>query len=229
MPRRQILTNEEKVSLLAIPDDNIILTRISYLGEQDIALINKHRKAANRFGFAVLLCYLRSVGFPPDKDRAPHDGILSRVSIRLKLPSKLWDEYAAREATRWEHLAELYRYLNLSPFNQAKQQACIQELLPHAMRTDRALLLAEEMMTWLSRNQVVFPSVEVIERANCRGDHSCRQRSVFSSCFSFNSATPGSTGCVIAYRGWAAFKACMVIATTRKKYRERCPPAHRAA
>ncbi|EMI4530867.1 DUF4158 domain-containing protein, partial [Escherichia coli] len=29
----------------------------------------------------------------------------------------LWPEYASREQTRWEHLTELYRYLELSPFS----------------------------------------------------------------------------------------------------------------
>ncbi len=58
MPRRQILSSEEQERLLVIPDDEIILTRMCFLNEPDIALINKHRRPANRLGFAVLLCYL---------------------------------------------------------------------------------------------------------------------------------------------------------------------------
>ena len=57
MPRRQILSSEEQERLLVIPDDEIILTRMCFLNEPDIALINKHRRPANRLGFAVLLCY----------------------------------------------------------------------------------------------------------------------------------------------------------------------------
>ena len=39
MPRRQILSSEEQERLLVIPDDEIILTRMCFLNEQDIALI----------------------------------------------------------------------------------------------------------------------------------------------------------------------------------------------
>ena len=70
MPRRQILSSEEQERLLVIPDDEIILTRMCFLNEPDIALINKHRRPANRLGFAVLLCYLRGPGFIPDKSSA---------------------------------------------------------------------------------------------------------------------------------------------------------------
>lgn len=51
MPRRQILSSEEQECLLVIPDDEIILTRMCFLNEPDIALINKHRRPVNRHGF----------------------------------------------------------------------------------------------------------------------------------------------------------------------------------
>lgn len=153
MPRRQILSSEEKERLLIVPDDDVFLTRMCFLSEHDLALINKHRRPANRLGFAVLLCYLRGPGFPPDKSISPHDGVVFRLAAHLKVQSDLWAEYASREVTRWEHLAELYRYLELSPFNRALQKTCIRHLYPHAMRTDRGFLLAEEMLSWLHNNR----------------------------------------------------------------------------
>ena len=63
MPRRQISSIEEKENRLVIPDDDIILTRISFLNDQDISLINKHRKPENRCGFVIMLCYLGGPGF----------------------------------------------------------------------------------------------------------------------------------------------------------------------
>lgn len=32
------------------------------------------------------------------------------------------------------------------------------------MRTDKGVMLAEEMLSWLHNNNVIFPSVDVIER-----------------------------------------------------------------
>lgn len=46
MPRRQILSSEQKERLL--PDDDVLLTRMCFLSEQDLALINKHRRPENR-------------------------------------------------------------------------------------------------------------------------------------------------------------------------------------
>lgn len=42
---------------------------MAYFSEQDLAFINAHRKPASRFGFTVLLCYLKNIGFAPDKNR----------------------------------------------------------------------------------------------------------------------------------------------------------------
>ena len=71
MARRQILSLSERESLLALPDDELTLTRMAYFSEHDLALICAHRKPASRFGFAVLLCYLKNVGFAPDKKIPP--------------------------------------------------------------------------------------------------------------------------------------------------------------
>jgi hypothetical protein len=71
------------------------------------------------------------------------------LGLRLrKLQPDLWAEYASREVTRWEHLAELYRYLELS-LSTGRCKTCIRHLYPHAMRTDKGFLLAEEMLSWL--------------------------------------------------------------------------------
>jgi|GEM_PF-6424968 len=53
--------------------NELTLTRMAYLSEHDLALINAYRKPASRFGFAVLLCYLKNVGFAPDKKIPPQD------------------------------------------------------------------------------------------------------------------------------------------------------------
>ena len=88
-------------------------------------------------GFAVLLCYLWRPEFLPDKSISPHDGVVSRLAAHLKLQYDFWAEYTSREVTRWEHLAELYRCPEWSPFNWGQQKNCIRHLYPHAMRIDR--------------------------------------------------------------------------------------------
>lgn len=89
MARRQILSQSERESLLALPDDELTLTRMAYFSEHDLALINAHRKPASRFGFAILLCYLKNVGFAPDKKTPPSDALLKPIANRLKLADGL--------------------------------------------------------------------------------------------------------------------------------------------
>lgn len=93
MARRQILSLSERESLLALPDDELTLTRMAYFSEHDLALISAHRKPASRFGFAVLLCYLKNVGFAPDKKISPSDALLKHIASRLKLTGDLWPAY----------------------------------------------------------------------------------------------------------------------------------------
>ncbi|QGH61973.1 DUF4158 domain-containing protein [Serratia proteamaculans] len=114
MARSQILSLSERESLLALPDDKLTLTRMAYFSEHDQALINAHRKPASRFGFAVLFCYLKNVGFAPDKKYHPLTLCRSRASAGLNSPRILG--WLAFHTTRHEHLTELYRYLGLKAF-----------------------------------------------------------------------------------------------------------------
>lgn len=135
MARRQILSLSERKSLLALPDDELTLTRMAYFSEHDLALISAHRKPASRFGFAVLLCYLKNVGFSPDKKIPPSDVLL-----------------------------KLYHYLGVKAFTGKIQQDCITHLLPMATHTDKGILLAEELLVWLRKNNVIIPAIDVGER-----------------------------------------------------------------
>jgi hypothetical protein len=58
---------------------------MAYFSEHDLALISVHRKPASRFGFAVLLCYLKNVGFAPDKKSHPLMRCWKHIASRLKL------------------------------------------------------------------------------------------------------------------------------------------------
>ena len=55
MPRRQILSSDEKERLLIVPDDDILLTRMCFLSEQDLVLINKHRSCTTTTLFSLPL------------------------------------------------------------------------------------------------------------------------------------------------------------------------------
>ncbi|CDM88004.1 protein of unknown function [Xenorhabdus bovienii] len=151
--------------MLALPEDELTLTRMTYFSEQDVALINAHRKSENKMGFAVLLFCLRSIGFIPDIN-SPHPvSLLKSIASRLNLSDEFWQDYALGRDTTWrEHLTELYRYINLRTFTKQIQQDCIGHLIPLATRTDKGILLAEELLDYFQQNCIIISGMEVLDR-----------------------------------------------------------------
>ncbi len=162
---------------------------MAYFSEQDLAFINAHRKPASRFGFAVLLCYLKNIGFAPDKKSSPPAELLRVIGNRLKLSAELWQEYiSGRDTTRREHLSELYRYLELKAFNGALQKECIQYLLPQSTRTDRGILIAEELLKYLHQRRIIVPGIDVVERT-CAEAMTLGDKAVYTTLNTHLSAT----------------------------------------
>lgn len=61
-------------------------------------------------------------------------------------------------------MRELYRYLELKAFNDTLQKECIRHLLPLSTRTDRGILIAEELLKYLHQQQIIIPGIDVLER-----------------------------------------------------------------
>ena len=62
MPRRDILSPEQRIDLFALPRDEGELIRLYTLSQHDLAQVRRNRGEHNRLGFAVLLCHLRYPG-----------------------------------------------------------------------------------------------------------------------------------------------------------------------
>jgi hypothetical protein len=60
MPRRSLLTQDERSVLLAFPTDEDELIRRYTFSETDLSIIHQRRGKQNRLGFAVQLCYTKS-------------------------------------------------------------------------------------------------------------------------------------------------------------------------
>jgi TnpA family transposase len=59
MPRRELLTLDEREKLLAIPQEESERIRHYTLSRADLGFIHQHRWVRNRLGVAVQLCVLR--------------------------------------------------------------------------------------------------------------------------------------------------------------------------
>ncbi|MGJ8624137.1 MAG: Tn3 family transposase [Yoonia sp.] len=107
MPRRDILTERQRSSLLDLPTGEMSLLRHYTLSDEDLEHINERRRPENRLGFALQLCALRYPGRALSPGEViPHD-VLAFIGTQLGLTGDALLSYAARRQTRQEHLEAL--------------------------------------------------------------------------------------------------------------------------
>ncbi len=114
MPRRSLLSEAERNSLLVLPESQDDLIQQYSFTDADLALIRQRRGAVNRLGFAVQMCLLRYPGYALASDTALPDPVLHWIAKQVHSDASAWPEYGEREKTRNEHLHELRAYLGLS-------------------------------------------------------------------------------------------------------------------
>lgn len=163
MPRRSILSAAERESLLALPEAEEELIRHYGLSESDLAIIGQRRGAANRLGFAVLLCYLRFPGVTLGVNAPPFAPLLRLVAAQLKTSPQKWDEYSRRRQTRREHLVELQKTFGFQPFGASHRRQAVHALAELAWQTDKAIVLAGALIENLRRQAVILPALNAIE------------------------------------------------------------------
>jgi TnpA family transposase len=109
MPRRTLLSAEQRARLFAVPTDQAAMARHYVLDAADLARVRSKRRAGNRLGFAVQLCLLRHPGGSLGLGERPPKTMLAFVAEQLGVPPANLAGYAGRDQTRREHLAELRR------------------------------------------------------------------------------------------------------------------------
>ena len=100
MPRRSILSAQEKQTLLALPDTQDDFIRHYSLSEDDLSIIGQKRSDANRLGFAIGLCYMRYPSIILGVNESPHPTLLDFVAKQLNVNPNYWQDYGIREVTR---------------------------------------------------------------------------------------------------------------------------------
>lgn len=164
MPRRSVLTATEREQLLAFPDDAQQRIQHYTLSDSDLAMIRERRGQGNRLGFALQLCYLRFPGRALFIGEVPNSELLEMLSQQLGIPVQRWDDYGQRVQTRVEHLSELKTLLGLRTFALADYRRWIGDLAELAQRSDRGMVLAEALLEGLRAENVIIPTLDVLER-----------------------------------------------------------------
>ena len=164
MPRRSLLSNEQRTRLFAVPVDHAEMAKHYVLSADDLALVRAKRRSVNRLGFAVQLCLLRYPGLGMEPAEQPPEAMIVFVARQLGMRHVNFANYAQRDQTRREHAVELQRYLGLQSFGLMDWRACLRVGADAAWATDRGEPIVQAMLAHLRISGVVLPPATVLER-----------------------------------------------------------------
>src|SRR6516162_5373639 len=126
MPRRSLLSAEQRTRLFAIPVDHAEMAKHYVLSADDLALVRAKRRAVNRLGFSIQLCLLRYPGQGLGPDEHPPETMIIFVARQLGVSPTVFAAYALRDQTHREHAVELQLHLRLRNFGLVDWRACLQ-------------------------------------------------------------------------------------------------------
>ncbi len=176
MGRRQLLTNEERQTLLGVPPDPDIMARHYTFTRSDHELITSRRGAANQLGFAVQLALLRHPGRALAQVDEPIDVLVAWLAAHLEVPVAAFAEYARRPQTMTDHARLLAATLGLRPAGRADLPVMIEAAAQSAWSTDRGAPIVAGVIAALHAGQIILPAPAVIERCAIAGRARARKR-----------------------------------------------------
>ncbi len=162
----RLLTAEQRDAFVRIPADlsERDLGRFYTLSARDLEIIGRHRRAANRLGFAVHLGLLRFPGRTlADVPEIP-ERVVEYIAQQVDVDPALFAQYGERDNTIFEHLDELRREFGFQNCGWPQLHALGQELMPLALESDRSLPLIETGVERLRAQQIIAPGMTTLER-----------------------------------------------------------------
>jgi TnpA family transposase len=133
--------------------------------DDDLTLIKQRRRNHNRLGFAVQLAYLRFPGRTWAANEEVSPLLVSYVASQLKVnPMSIVQYGQDREATRYEHLAELEKVCGFRPFTKREYRELAVWLLPIARKTDTGTVLVSSLIEEMRSRKIIIPALSTVER-----------------------------------------------------------------
>jgi hypothetical protein len=176
MPVRQMLSPQTRAELFDPPPDPAAIVRHYTFSTEDLALIRRRRRAANRLGFAVHLAYLRFPGRAVGADENPPEGMIGFIAAQIGCDPFAFAAYARRDETRWEHLSELQTYLGVRPFRRDDYRAAAGVALAEATGTDRGDTIVAAIVAHLRERLILLPVPVTLEKIGLAARARARKR-----------------------------------------------------
>lgn len=164
MPRRELLTKPQRLAFTELASDEREIVRHYTLSAEELAMIDRRRGDPNRLGFAVMLCYVRFPGRTLRQDEQPPLAMLTFIADQLKIEATSFGDYAERDKTRREHLAEIQAVVGYRVFSRTIYRDLSAWLLPAALATEKGSALTGMVLDELRSRLVIVPPLAVIAR-----------------------------------------------------------------
>lgn len=166
MATRELLSDIQRIQFTQIPIDitDRDIVRYYTFNTDDLKVINSRRRVHNRLGMAVQLCYLRFPGRVWELGEKVPNSILYYVASQLSVKPKFFKQYAVRDTTRREHLAELQKVLGYDSMSISHYKRLSKWLLKLAFNTDKGIALVEALIEEMRRTKIIIPAMSTVER-----------------------------------------------------------------
>lgn len=158
-----------------LPADARQITECYTFSPADLDLIAKRRGEPNRLGFAIQLSFLRYPGRAWVPDELVPALMLRFIAGQVGISTDRMAEYAARDETRREHLAELIATFDWRTFALREHREVSAWLLTLARGMDRGLALVRALLEELRQRRILAPAMSVIDRLASAVRHRARR------------------------------------------------------
>ena len=161
---RELLTPEQRQTLMQIPEDEWVLGTYYTFSKRDLEIINKRRREENRLGFAVQLAVLRYPGWPYTHIKSIPDSVLLYISKQIGATPSSLSLYPQRENTLWDHLKEIRSEYDFVTFALKEYRLTFKHLHQLALENGDAIHLLHECLNFLRKNKIILPAFTTLER-----------------------------------------------------------------
>jgi hypothetical protein len=188
MARRRLLTGEERRRLFDIPDDETAIVAHYTLGTEDLELVGRRYRPANRLGLATQIALMRHPGFGLQPDTDVPDAVLHYLAAQLFVDVDAFADYGQRSQTRGDHADLAARHLGLRNFRRGDLPLALDLSARAAEQTDRGEPILRALMDGLRQQRFILPSADTLERAGLAGRARARKAAAARIVESMNDA-----------------------------------------
>ncbi|MBV8220467.1 MAG: Tn3 family transposase, partial [Solirubrobacterales bacterium] len=160
---------------MALPTDPREIADRYTFSPADLDLIIKRRGEPNRLGFAIQLGFLRHPGRAWTPEESVPAPMLRFIAGQVGIAPDRMAEYAARDETRREHLAELLAEFGWRTFGLVEHREMSAWLLTLARGTDRGHALVKALLEELRQRRILAPALSVLDRLASAVRHRARR------------------------------------------------------